>query len=54
MKLQKVEVHIGCNGKCHGLPPDGVSYCEDCEIIVEGETEFITDEEWGKKECSMK
>lgn len=44
--LEPIEVHAGCGGEVHGLAPDGVSYCTECEHICEGETEFITMEEF--------
>lgn len=44
--LVEVEVHKDCNGEVQGLAPDGISYCTDCETIVEGETEYITTEEY--------
>lgn len=44
--LEEIEVHKGCNGSVHGVGEDGISYCEDCETIVEGDTEYITIEEY--------
>lgn len=44
--LEPVKVHKGCNGLVRGIGEDYISYCEDCETIVEGDTEHITMEEW--------
>ena len=44
--LEPIEVHIGCGGTVHGIGEDLISYCEDCEHICEGETHYITTEEW--------
>jgi len=27
-----------CNGEITRLPPDGIDYCPECEVITEGET----------------
>lgn len=47
--LVETQIHKGCNGRVHGIGEDLISYCEDCETIVEGETEWITEEEWEKR-----
>lgn len=44
--LAEVEVHSGCGGLVHGIGEDYISYCEDCETIVEGATKLITMEEY--------
>lgn len=44
--IEQVEIHKCCGGEVRGLPPDSISYCIDCEHIVEGDTEFITTEEF--------
>lgn len=46
--LEPIHVHKGCNGLVNGLGEDSISYCEDCETIVEGDTEYITLEEFEK------
>ena len=42
----EIEVHKECGGLVKSVGPDGISYCEDCEHIVEGETEYITETEY--------
>ena len=44
----EIEIHKDCNGLVHGVGEDGISYCEDCETIVEGDTKWITVEEFEK------
>lgn len=44
--LVPIEVHKGCNGEIRNIGPDSISYCEDCDTIVEGQTETITAEEY--------
>ncbi len=44
--LVEIEVHKGCGAEVHGIGEDGISYCTGCETIVEGDTEFITTEEY--------
>lgn len=46
----EIEVHKNCNGLVHGVGEDGISYCEDCETIVEGDTEYITIQELEERE----
>jgi hypothetical protein len=46
---QLYEVHKDCGGTVRGLGEDLISYCEDCENIVEGQTEFLTEEELEEK-----
>lgn len=43
---EEIEVHKECGGLVRGLGPDGISYCEECEHICEGDTEHISQEEW--------
>lgn len=44
--LEEIEVHKRCNGEIRLLGEDYISYCQDCETIVEGDTESITMEEY--------
>jgi hypothetical protein len=45
MSIQEFEFHKNCGGHVRGLGEDGISYCEECETIVEGDTECLTEEE---------
>jgi len=44
--LTPVQVHTGCGGEVQNVGEDGISYCTECEHICEGDTEYITTEEW--------
>lgn len=44
--LVEIEVHRGCGAEVHGVGEDGISYCTGCDTIVEGDTEYITMEEF--------
>lgn len=44
--LIPIQVHKGCGAEAINLGDDGISYCTECETIVEGETEYITTEEY--------
>lgn len=44
--LIPIQVHKGCGAEATNLGEDGISYCTECETIVEGETEYITTEEY--------
>lgn len=39
----ELEFHKGCGGEVQSLGDDGISYCTDCEVICEGDTEFLTE-----------
>ncbi len=43
----EVLVHTPCSSPIYHIG-DGISYCEACEQIAEGETEYITEAEWEK------
>jgi len=47
---QTIEVHMGCGAEVVGIGEDGISYCTECEHIVEGDTEMVTLEEFEKGE----
>lgn len=46
----EIQVHKECGGFVRNIGPDGISYCEDCEHICEGDTEYITEDEWEKRQ----
>lgn len=46
--LEEIEVHKYCGGLIRNIGPDGISFCEECETIAEGHTEYMTVEEWEK------
>jgi hypothetical protein len=46
--LEPVEIHSGCGASVRGIGEDLISYCEGCETIVEGQTEWVTFEEYEK------
>lgn len=48
--LEPIEVHKKCYGLISGIGEDYISYCEDCETIVEGDTEYITLKEFENKD----
>lgn len=43
--LCEIEVCRGCASEVQRLGEDGISFCPECEHIVEGDTEIITIEE---------
>lgn len=47
--LEQIEVHRDCLGEVQSLAPDGISFCKDCEVVVEGETEHISLEEFERR-----
>jgi hypothetical protein len=42
----QIEVH--CGMPVSHLAPDGLSYCEECEHVVEGDTTWVTDDGGGE------
>ncbi len=42
----EIEVHAGCGGAVRWVGEDGIAVCEECETVCEGETTYITMEEW--------
>ena len=43
---EEIEIHKGCNAEVVSMGEDGLSYCTECEHICEGETQFISVEEF--------
>lgn len=44
--LAEIEVHKDCGAEVRGIGEDSISFCTECEHIVEGDTEMITVEEF--------
>lgn len=47
--LEEILVHKWCNGEIKDIGEDGISFCTECETIVEGDTEYMTLEEFEKR-----
>lgn len=39
----EIEVHKNCGAPVRSVGEDGISFCESCEHVVEGETEWISE-----------
>lgn len=47
--MNEIEVHKDCGGEVYGIGEDYISYCTECENIVEGQTEYITEDEFEER-----
>jgi len=47
---EEIQVHKGCGAEAVNMGEDAISYCTECERIVEGDTEMVTLEEFEKGE----
>ena len=46
----EVCVHKDCNEEVRHIGEDGIDFCPMCEVICEGQTEYITEEEYERRQ----
>ena len=45
----EIQIHTDCGAEAINIGEDAISYCTECETIVEGHTKYITLEEYEKE-----